>query len=161
MITVGLLLLLTVPLSAINPEQSGFEVSGAVISGDNYPMPGVNIFIKGTADGTVSDRNGNFSITVPDENTILYFSSYGYHPTEITVGQNRVLSVTLMIRIPPRPTFEELMGKAREDMKKQLEPDWEYSRELMEEAREDMEKQIKPDWESFWELMEKAGRNLR
>jgi hypothetical protein len=176
LITAGLLLLLTFPLSALNPEQKEFEVSGTVISGDNYPIPGVNIIIKGTADGTVTDQNGNFSITVPDENTVLYFSCYGYRPTEITVGPNRVLPVTL-IRSGPvlsqrgkgfrftresgRPTFEELMEKAREDMKKQLEPDWEYFRELLEEARGDMEKQVKPDWDSFWELMEKAGRNLR
>jgi hypothetical protein len=174
LITVGLLLLTTFPLSAINPEQQGFEVSGTVISGANYPIPDVNILIKGTADGTVTDQNGNFSLAVPDENTVLYFSCYGYQPTEITVGSDRVLPVTLiksgypssqrgqgfMIENGP-PTFEELMKKAGEDMKKQIEPDWEYFWELMEKAREDMKKQVKPDWESFWELMEKAGRNLR
>lgn len=176
LITLGLLFLLTLPLAAMNPEQQGFEVSGTILSDDNYPIPGVNVIIKGTADGTVSDRNGNFSLTVPDENTVLYFSCYGYRPTEITVGPGRVLSVTLIrsgpllsrrgqgfrfTREPERPSFEELMEKAREDMIKQIEPDWEYFMELMEEAREDMKKQIKPDWESFWEIMEKARRNLR
>ena len=154
LITAGLLLLFTFPVLAINSEQQGFEVSGTVISGDNYPIPDVNILIKGTADGTVTDQNGNFSLTVPDENTVLYFSCYGYQPTEITVGSDRVLPVTL-IRSGPllsqsgkgfrftresgRPTFEELSKKAWEDMKKQLEP----------------------DWDSFWEIMEKSWRNLR
>ena len=51
------------------------KVSGTVSAAtDNLPLPGVNIAIKGTTLGTVTDFGGKYSISVPEGNNILVFS---------------------------------------------------------------------------------------
>jgi TonB-linked SusC/RagA family outer membrane protein len=73
------------------------EVSGKVTSEeDGGPMPGVNVMIKGTLSGTVTDMDGNYSLTVPDENTVLQFSFVGYTSQELTVGNQTVINVQLV-----------------------------------------------------------------
>ena len=53
-------------------------VSGNVTSDeDGTALPGVNVLVKGTTQGTVTDIEGNYSIEVPDENGTLVFSSIG------------------------------------------------------------------------------------
>ncbi|TRX53056.1 TonB-dependent receptor [Fulvivirga sp. M361] len=70
-------------------------ISGRVYSSDDDgPLPGVNILIKDSSQGTVSDFDGNFSIPAnPDD--ILVFSFVGYNPVEIKVGNQTSLSVNL------------------------------------------------------------------
>lgn len=76
--------------------QQGRVVSGQVISGDdNQGMPGVNLVIKGTTVGTVTDMAGNYTIQVPSSESVLVFSFVGYAPQEISVGNQSVLNVTL------------------------------------------------------------------
>jgi len=59
----------------------------------------VNVIIKGTTNGTVTDINGDYSIEVPSENTVLVFSSVGFIQEERTVGTNTVINVTLNVDI--------------------------------------------------------------
>ena len=62
----------------------GITVTGrATSSEDNSGLPGVNVIVKGTPKGTVTDVEGNYSLDVPDENSILVFSSVGYITEEI------------------------------------------------------------------------------
>jgi Ca-activated chloride channel family protein len=70
-------------------------MTGTVVDSENNPLPGVNIVIKGTATGTITDVNGLFSITVGDENAILVFSYIGYKTKEIacTAGANLFVSL--------------------------------------------------------------------
>ncbi len=71
-------------------------VTGRVISQeDNEGIPGVNVVIKGTSQGTVTDINGNFKIDVPDGSAVLVFSSVGFVAQEITVGNQSEIFVTL------------------------------------------------------------------
>ncbi|MGS2765046.1 SusC/RagA family TonB-linked outer membrane protein [Sinomicrobium sp. M5D2P9] len=71
-------------------------VSGVVTSGeDNELLPGVNVVIKGTNQGTVADFNGNYSIEVPSPEAILVFSSIGFTSKEVVVGQRSVINVSL------------------------------------------------------------------
>ena len=71
-------------------------VTGKVVSQeDGEALPGVNIIIKGTRQGTVSDLDGNFRIAVPGPKTVLVFSSVGFSPQEITVGSQSVINVTM------------------------------------------------------------------
>lgn len=58
------------------------------------PMAGVTILQKGTNRGTVSDADGNFELTVPD-NAVLVFSMIGYKTQEISVAGRTNLQVTL------------------------------------------------------------------
>lgn len=66
-------------------------VKGTVTSDlDDFPLPGVNIMIKGTSTGTVTDLEGNYAISVAANDT-LRFSFIGYHPQEVAVeGRTRV-----------------------------------------------------------------------
>ena len=54
-------------------------VTGKVTSGDDgSPLPGVNVVIKGTATGTVTDINGQYTLGVPSSGGVLVFSFIGF-----------------------------------------------------------------------------------
>ena len=59
------------------------------------PMPGVNIQIKGTTIGTVTDAEGKYSLPVTDKNAILSFSFIGYIVQEINLNSRTSLDVAL------------------------------------------------------------------
>ncbi|MGI9543051.1 MAG: TonB-dependent receptor plug domain-containing protein, partial [Cyclobacteriaceae bacterium] len=75
----------------------GRTVTGQVLSGDDEEsLPGVNVVIKGTSTGTVTDVDGNFRLEVPSNESVLQISSIGFAPQEIVVGSQSVINVTLM-----------------------------------------------------------------
>lgn len=79
------------------------RVTGKVISSeDEEGLPGVNVMIKDTSQGTVTDPSGNYSLTVTDRNAILVFSSIGYLSVEVSVAGQTTVNVTL------RPDVTEL-----------------------------------------------------
>jgi TonB-linked SusC/RagA family outer membrane protein len=70
-------------------------VSGKVTAADDgLGLPGVNVIEKGTTNGAVSDADGNFSISVA-ANATLVFSSVGYESQEVVVGSQAVINITL------------------------------------------------------------------
>ena len=70
-------------------------VTGKVISADDQSsVPGVNIVEKGTSNGTVSDSDGNFKISVGN-NATLVFSFVGYASQEVAVGSQTSLNVSM------------------------------------------------------------------
>ncbi|MEO7990673.1 MAG: SusC/RagA family TonB-linked outer membrane protein [Chryseolinea sp.] len=72
-------------------------VSGTVTEEDTgAPLPGVNILVKGTTLGTVTDANGNFSIAVPSGESILVFTFIGFIPQEVSLNGRTNLTVTLI-----------------------------------------------------------------
>ncbi|MBL3655250.1 SusC/RagA family TonB-linked outer membrane protein [Fulvivirga sediminis] len=71
-------------------------VKGIVKDEEGNPLPGVNILIKGTSQGTITDFEGNFSIEVPDESSVLIFSFIGYIKEEVTVQNQTNLNIMLM-----------------------------------------------------------------
>ncbi len=58
-------------------------------------IPGVNVSIKGTTRGVTTDTDGNYSISVPDQNTVLVFSFVGYVTQEVTVGNQTKINIIL------------------------------------------------------------------
>ena len=70
-------------------------VRGVVRDERNEPLPGVSIAIKGTQRGTVTDQNGQFSLEVPAQESVLLFSFIGYLPREEVVGNRTSIEVTL------------------------------------------------------------------
>ncbi len=71
-------------------------VTGKVISADDgQGFPGVNVIVKGTTLGTVSDSNGRYSINVPSSESVLVFSSIGFASTEMTVGSQSTMDITM------------------------------------------------------------------
>jgi TonB-linked SusC/RagA family outer membrane protein len=69
------------------------------------PIPGVNILIKGSINGTITDIDGNFSITVNPED-VLIFSFVGYTPKSVKVDNNTNLKVSLA---PDMQNLDELI----------------------------------------------------
>lgn len=72
------------------------RISGVVSDDSNIPIPGVNILIKGTTRGAVSDVDGRYTVDVPNQEAVLVFSSIGFVSQEVKVGNQSVISLTLM-----------------------------------------------------------------
>lgn len=70
-------------------------VKGRVVDGQNVPLPGVSIVIKGTTLGTTTDANGEYFIEVTNANAVLIFSFIGFESNEIIVGERQTINVTL------------------------------------------------------------------
>ncbi|WP_171037924.1 SusC/RagA family TonB-linked outer membrane protein [Dyadobacter luticola] len=71
-------------------------VKGKVTDEKGEALPGVNVLVKGSQQGTSSDASGNFTIEAPGPNAVLVFSFVGYQPQEVTVGSNSMLEVKLL-----------------------------------------------------------------
>ncbi|NOY36121.1 MAG: TonB-dependent receptor [Chlorobi bacterium] len=70
-------------------------VTGKVTSQEEGPLPGVNIVIQGTMQGTVSNADGTYSIVVPGPDAVLVFSSVGYTTQSVAVGNQTKIDVVL------------------------------------------------------------------
>ena len=63
---------------------------------DDEALPGVNIVVKGSGNGSVSDVEGNYSIEVPeDEEVTLVYSSVGYTSEEVNVGEQQKIDINI------------------------------------------------------------------
>ena len=71
-------------------------VSGKVTSSeDGSTLPGVNVVVKGTTQGGVTDIDGNYKITVPEEGGILVFSFIGLETQEVEIGSRSVIDLQM------------------------------------------------------------------
>lgn len=70
-------------------------IKGKVTDDSGEGLPGVNILVKSTQTGVVTDINGLFSITVPNDKAILVFSFIGFQSQEIEIGSKTELIVQL------------------------------------------------------------------
>ncbi|WP_235954701.1 SusC/RagA family TonB-linked outer membrane protein [Cyclobacterium salsum] len=79
-------------LAVISLQAQSRTVTGKVTSEDEPGgIPGVNVSIKGTMAGTITDIDGSYSLTVPEGSNVLVFSFVGFIPQEKTVGnQSRI-----------------------------------------------------------------------
>jgi len=69
--------------------------SGRVVDEDGSPLIGVNIIEKGTNNGTTTDLDGKYRVTVASTNSTLVFSFVGYEQKEIVIGSRAVIDVTM------------------------------------------------------------------
>lgn len=77
-------------------QQQSISVSGTVKDDSGFGLPGVNVIEKGTTNGTVTDVDGNFTLTVSSPKAILEFSHIGFLAQEITVGTKKSFDVRLL-----------------------------------------------------------------
>ncbi|RAV98670.1 TonB-dependent receptor [Pseudochryseolinea flava] len=89
------LAVLALLLSASVLTAQNRSVSGTVLDESGQPLPGVNVVVKGTTNGSVTDVEGKFSLSNVDDNTVLVFSFIGYLAQEVAVGTQTSISVTL------------------------------------------------------------------
>jgi TonB-linked SusC/RagA family outer membrane protein len=88
----------------------GRTITGRVLtSEDNSGLPGVNVLVKGTSQGTVTDLEGNYVLEVQNDQSILVFSSVGYVTQEIVVGGQTILD---MVMNPDIKALEEIVVTA-------------------------------------------------
>lgn len=70
-------------------------VTGKVIDENGAGLPGVSVVIKTSKTGTATNADGNFELSVPDDNAVLIFSYVGYTAQEVVVGNRSELNVSL------------------------------------------------------------------
>ncbi|MFT4031243.1 MAG: SusC/RagA family TonB-linked outer membrane protein [Siphonobacter sp.] len=72
------------------------QVRGKVtVEGDNSPLPGVNVSIKGTSSGTVTNAYGDYTINLGAGQAVLMFSYIGYQSQEVSVDGRTKIDITL------------------------------------------------------------------
>jgi TonB-linked SusC/RagA family outer membrane protein len=81
-------------------------IRGKVTDEKGDPLPGVSIKIRGTMDGTLTDPNGDFEVTLPEEQGVLIFSFVGFETLEEIVGTRSALEVILK---PSSSTLNEVV----------------------------------------------------
>jgi TonB-linked SusC/RagA family outer membrane protein len=71
-------------------------VAGSVTAEDDgTPVPGVNVIVKGTSAGTVTDIDGKYQIGVPEDDGILVFSFIGLATEEVTIGNQSIIDMVM------------------------------------------------------------------
>ncbi len=78
------------------PQLFSQTITGTVTSlEDGLPLPGVNILVKNTATGTISDADGTYSLTGASNGDTLVFTYIGFENQEIVIGNQRVIDVKM------------------------------------------------------------------
>ncbi len=86
------------------------SVSGKVVSAeDNTGLPGVNVIVQGTTQGTVTDINGDYKLALPEGATTLEFSFIGYSAQSLAIGARSVINVVML---PSARSLEEVVVTA-------------------------------------------------
>lgn len=87
---------LVVVLSANAEDNIAINVTGKVTNENGEPLAGASVQEKGAKKGNSTNNNGNYSITV-DNNATLVITSVGYEPTEVKVNNRSVIDVKLTL----------------------------------------------------------------
>ncbi|MFD1871264.1 SusC/RagA family TonB-linked outer membrane protein [Hymenobacter bucti] len=83
------------PQAAYAQVAGAHTVSGKVTSANGEGIPGVTVVVKGTTTGTTTDVNGNYTLSVPNDNSVLVITSIGYTKQELTVGNRTSINQSL------------------------------------------------------------------
>jgi hypothetical protein len=70
------------------------SIRGKVMDSDGEPLPGANVLVEGTTIGTVTDFDGNYSITIPNSSSQLTFSFIGFTSKTLPIS-NAVMNIAL------------------------------------------------------------------
>jgi TonB-linked SusC/RagA family outer membrane protein len=79
------------------PAPITITISGKVLDDTGNPLPGVNVLLKGTSSGTVTDADGNYTLTIGDDdaNGTLVFSFIGYATLEEPINSRTAININL------------------------------------------------------------------
>lgn len=84
-------------LSPVNENKQQVVITGKITSSDGSSIPGANVIEKGNiSNGTVTDIDGNYTITVSNQEAVLVFSYIGYLNEEVSVAGKTVIDVLLI-----------------------------------------------------------------
>src|SRR4051812_26298866 len=73
-------------------------IRGKITAENGDGLPGVNIVIKGTSQGTITDANGDYLLNAPADGVLL-ISSIGYLPQELPVNSRNTISLQLEVDV--------------------------------------------------------------
>lgn len=91
-----LLLVVLLSLLSASAARGQITVKGTVMDETNFPVAGANVVLKeNTSTGTITDFDGNFTLTVPGESSVLVVSFIGFATKEVTVGKQTELHIVL------------------------------------------------------------------
>ncbi len=99
-LTLLLIGILVGPLHAKIPEvapgqQPEKTITGTVTDENDTPLPGVNVLIKNSSNGTITDIQGAYSLAVPENTDTLIFTFVGYVSQEVNIGDRSTVDVEL------------------------------------------------------------------
>jgi TonB-linked SusC/RagA family outer membrane protein len=95
-----ILLLLVICFGILGIASAQVRISGTVTDAETGdPLPGVNVIEKETVNGTITDVDGSYSLTVEGSSSVVEFSFVGYETTEVTVGNGTVINVSLNVGV--------------------------------------------------------------
>jgi TonB-dependent starch-binding outer membrane protein SusC len=94
-VTILLFCGLAYPAFPLPDADQQIRVSGTITDESGAGMPGVNIQVKGTTTGVISDENGRYTVPVPSGNATLVFSFIGFVTQEVPVGGKATVDVSL------------------------------------------------------------------
>ncbi|MBC6992310.1 SusC/RagA family TonB-linked outer membrane protein [Hymenobacter sp. BT491] len=80
--------------TSIRASQADVTVSGRVLDDKGQPLPGVNVVVRGTSNGTQTNSDGQYTLTAP-ENATLVFSFVGYTSQEVALNGRTTVNVAL------------------------------------------------------------------
>ncbi|HEV7333761.1 MAG TPA: TonB-dependent receptor [Flavisolibacter sp.] len=90
-----LLLAVVISLLAGFPLFAQVRVTGVITDETQKPLRGVSVLVKGTNNGTTTDENGGFVLSVPGTGSVLVISHVGYGTIEQRIGTNTTLNLSL------------------------------------------------------------------
>lgn len=90
-------------------------VKGTVLDERGEPLVGVNVMLKGTTTGTITDMDGKFTLMAASANDILVISYLGYQTQEVRVNLKRAMSIGL---IEDRKALDEVVVVGYQDLRK-------------------------------------------
>ncbi|MDR5591086.1 TonB-dependent receptor [Christiangramia sp. SM2212] len=90
------------------PEPVDFQqnIQGKVLDETGLPLPGVTVQIKGSSKGTITNFDGEFTLRVSGQDTILVFSFLGYKSKEVTVVSRSRFEITM---VPDSESLNEVV----------------------------------------------------
>jgi CarboxypepD_reg-like domain len=89
----SILILIVLNLSVAWAQQR--TIKGKISDEKGVSILGASVIIKGTTVGNVSDSDGNYSLDIPSNQTVLIISYVGYLTQEIAVGVSNIVDVVL------------------------------------------------------------------
>lgn len=78
-------------------SQEAKTVTGKVVGEAGETLPGVNVILKSSTYGTITDLNGEYSLDVSGEDAVLVFTYIGYLTKEVPVGNQQVINVDMQV----------------------------------------------------------------
>ncbi len=94
--SIAMTLICVVLITVAQAQEARQVVSGRVTSADDQsPLPGVNVLIRGTSTGTMTDADGKYSLSVSSPNDVLIFSFVGFLTTEEAINGKSTFDIVM------------------------------------------------------------------